>query len=53
MKLVVHKVYCPRCARLVKGRLQEGNGELRLACPRCNLVIWQHVGQVWRYAVKE
>ena len=53
MEFCIKKVYCPRCNRLVKGRKQLTNTNVRILCPRCDIAIWIKDDISWRYAVKQ
>ena len=52
IKLVVKKIYCRSCKRLVRGKERKTNNQLELVCPRCNRILWTHNDLVWRYAVE-
>lgn len=48
MKIVVKKVYCPKCERLVSVREQAGTELTQLFCTRCGQLLWQWDGIKWR-----
>jgi hypothetical protein len=48
MKIVVKKIHCPKCERLVSVREQVGNGVTQLFCMRCGQLLWQWDGIKWR-----
>jgi endogenous inhibitor of DNA gyrase (YacG/DUF329 family) len=47
--LVVHKVHCPRCRRLVSAVQHKYGNRLSLACPRCGRPLWLHESGCWYY----
>jgi len=50
MKLVVKKIYCSVCMRLVRGQQEKNGSQLRLICPRCKRLLWSYDGHFWHYA---
>ncbi|MDD5082824.1 MAG: hypothetical protein PHU08_05560 [Dehalococcoidales bacterium] len=52
MKLIIKKIYCRNCQRLVKAKEQTTNGNTSVTCPRCNQSLWVRSGLNWKYAGK-
>ena len=52
MKIVVKKVHCPKCERLVSVREQAGSEITQLFCTRCGQLLWQWDGIKWRQVRK-
>ena len=48
MKIVIKKVRCPKCERLVRVREQTHDGVIQLSCIRCGQLIWVWDGIKWR-----
>jgi RNase P subunit RPR2 len=49
MKLVVKKIYCPNCQKLVNGQEQMVNGQVRVLCSRCERLLRFWDGVVWKH----
>ena len=50
VKLVVKKVYCTKCQKLVMPNQEQEKTDLRLLCPRCQGVIYTRGFFTWRRA---
>jgi hypothetical protein len=48
MKIVIKKIHCPKCERLVRVREQTHDGAIRLSCVRCEQPICVWDGIKWR-----
>lgn len=49
MKLVVKKVFCSHCKKLIKGIEQATDGDIRVSCPDCKTPLWLWDGITWRH----
>lgn len=48
MKIVVKKVHCPTCQKLVRGREQKMNNQLQVLCSACSRPLRLWTGTSWR-----
>ena len=48
MKLLIKKIYCPKCRQAVKGQEQSSNGQCRVLCSKCGQTICISNGIYWR-----
>ncbi len=49
MRLLIKKLYCPSCQKLVKGNEQVVDNIAQVVCPRCKRVLCFWNGIIWRY----
>lgn len=51
MKLLIKRIYCPKCQRLVRGREQrEGRFDrTHILCSRCGKLLYIWNGITWRF----
>jgi hypothetical protein len=47
MRLLIKKMYCPHCQRLIKGKEESVNGLTHVNCSVCNRPIWSYNGIHW------
>ncbi|MFH0809331.1 MAG: Com family DNA-binding transcriptional regulator [Pseudomonadota bacterium] len=48
MKLLIRKLFCGNCQRLVQAREQAVDNRLLIQCPRCGQTIRMRDGPVWK-----
>jgi transcription elongation factor Elf1 len=48
MKLLIRKLYCPYCLRLVHGKEQTKENHTIILCGRCGHTIRSWEGDVWK-----
>jgi RNase P subunit RPR2 len=48
VRLPIKKIYCTKCQRLIKGKIQNSGGTTQVICPKCSqsLRTWNHI--LWR-----
>jgi hypothetical protein len=49
MKLITKRTQCPKCQKLVRGKEQTSDNELKIVCPKCNTAIWTRQDKQWKY----
>ncbi len=49
LKLLVKRVYCPVCHKLVRGREQKVETGEHVSCSRCGRLLWLWNGVTWRF----
>jgi len=49
MKLVVKKIYCPTCLKLVMPIEEKTPTGSRIVCQKCKNVIWTKDNFAWRH----
>jgi hypothetical protein len=53
VKLAVKKVYCSKCQKLMRVKLQQTGGKSQFSCIKCDSVIWQKEGFNWKHGKTE
>lgn len=48
MKLLVKRLYCGSCHKLVKGREQKNNDNTNVMCGMCGKLLWIWNGLRWK-----
>ena len=49
IKLTAKKVYCPKCQKLVRVKLQKSGEKDQYCCIKCDYVIWDKAALKWKY----
>ncbi len=49
VNLTLKKVYCPKCQKLSRVKLQKVNSKNQFFCVRCNQLVWQQESLGWKY----
>jgi hypothetical protein len=49
VNLTIKKVYCSKCQKLRRIKLQQANGKKQFVCMACNHMIWQKENLDWKY----
>jgi hypothetical protein len=49
VNLTAKKVYCPKCQKLSRIKLQQTNGKTQCVCIKCNHMVWQKESLGWKY----
>lgn len=53
MKLIVKKIYCPTCQKLVMPVEEKTANGAKVNCPKCKNTIWTKEVSDWRYTKVE
>jgi hypothetical protein len=53
VNLTVKKVYCSKCHKLVRVKLQKAGDKNQFNCIKCDSVIWQKEGLNWKHPKAE
>lgn len=48
MKLLVKRLYCWGCCKLVRGKEQPNNGNIQVLCTICGKLLWLWNGIRWK-----
>ncbi|MBI2851846.1 MAG: hypothetical protein HYX84_01905 [Chloroflexi bacterium] len=48
MKIVIRKLRCPTCQKLVRGHAQKMNSQLKVLCSACGNPLRLWTGTSWR-----
>jgi hypothetical protein len=49
VNLTAKKVYCPKCQKLARVKLQQVNSKTQFICLKCNTMVWQKESLGWKY----
>jgi len=53
MKLIVKRMYCPTCLKLIRARDEKAGSEIQVICTQCGTILYSWNGIRWKRTPKE